>query len=131
MKKHDGGQSIKFWGCLSTFGLGNIVKIERNMNGLQYSKILSDNLNESIQRMEIEKEFPSDEIKIFQDHDPKHDSRIAREFFSYYDYKLIEEYPPSSPDLNPKEDLWAIINKQVASRMPSNREELWQILEEE
>jgi transposase len=37
------------------------------------------------------------------------------------DIKLIEDWPPYSPDLNPIEILWAIMSREVEKSMPSNR----------
>ena len=39
------------------------------------------------------------------------------------------EWPSQSPDLNPIENLWAILNAKASDRRPQNDEELFEALE--
>ena len=41
------------------------------------------------------------------------------------------EWPPRSPDLNPIENLWAILQDKVVERQPQNQAELCEVLQEE
>jgi len=45
--------------------------------------------------------------------------------------RMLEDWPPRSPDLNPIENLWAYTCKCVAKRQPTSSEELAQYLKEE
>jgi DDE superfamily endonuclease len=38
--------------------------------------------------------------------------------------KLLEKWPPSSPDLNPIETVWAMLNHKIREAMPNTAEEL-------
>ena len=122
------GKNIKFWGCFSAFGVGNIVKIEGNITGQKYREILNDNLEKSIEKMEIEEEFERNEIRIIQDNDSKHQSKIGKEYFSEKPFKT---FPPSSHDLNPIEHLWAFLKREVDRKKPNNLEELWDFVGKE
>ena len=68
--------------------------------------------------------------RLQQDNDPKHHSNIAREFL---DNNVLEvmDWPSNSPDLNPIENLWAIVKRKVKLRRPKNLSELELFLKEE
>ena len=44
---------------------------------------------------------------------------------------VIIDWPSNSPDLNPIENLWAIVKKNVEKRMPKSLDDLKQFLVEE
>lgn len=62
-----------------------------------------------------------------QDNDPKHTSRLARTFPSDHDVQLLT-WPPQSPDLNPIENLWELIDREVRKKKPSNLKQLEKII---
>ena len=65
-----------------------------------------------------------------QDNDPKHTSRVAKEFLKE-NFPEVMDWPSNSPDLNPIENLWGIVKYHVEKRMPSNISELQQYMVEE
>lgn len=46
-------------------------------------------------------------------------------------YTDKKEWPPRSPDLNPIENLWAILEDKVVERQPQTQDELCEVLQEE
>lgn len=65
-----------------------------------------------------------------QDNDPKHSSRLARNFLSDNDVNVLD-WPSQSPDLNPIENLWELLDREVKRKHPSNKRELEEILRSE
>jgi hypothetical protein len=82
--KHGNGRII-FWGCVSHSGLGNLVILEENLTGARYVKLLQENLLASAEKMSLGSDF------VFQqDNDPKHRSRLAKNFFEENKIKVME-----------------------------------------
>ncbi|CAI2186184.1 19158_t:CDS:1 [Funneliformis geosporum] len=65
-----------------------------------------------------------------QDNDPKHTSRIAKNFITENSICIID-WPSNSLDLNPIENMWTIIKDNVEKRMPQNISELTKFMVEE
>lgn len=114
--KH-GGISVMVWACFSYHGKGRLVFIDGIMDAAKYCCILSDNLFASVDEMGL-----SDFI-FQQDNDPKHTSRLAKEYLAENNVRMLE-WPPQSPDMNPIENLWSIVKEDVAKKQPKNKSEL-------
>lgn len=65
---------------------------------------------------------------MMQDNDPKHTSKLAKNWFSSNRVKLLE-WPAQSPDLNPIENLWGDVKEAVFNAKPRNVEELWRVVQ--
>ena len=65
------------WGCFTTNGVGNLVKIEGKMNADIYYQILHSGFLTTLSQFNINK----DHIIFQQDNDPKHTSHLAQPFF--------------------------------------------------
>lgn len=60
---------------------------------------------------------------FFQDTDLKHKSCLVMKFLAEKNLQLID-HPPQSPDLNPIEDLWELVNSNLEKTSFRNRNEL-------
>ena len=96
-----------FWGSFSAKGLGRLIKVEGMMNSDKYKAILETHLLPSMTR-----NFPDGDSIFQQDHAPCHISRKMRTFFEESELEILD-WPGNSPDINPIENLWAIIKQRL------------------
>lgn len=122
--KHGGG-SIMLWGCFAANGTGALQRVNGTMKKEDYLHILQHSLKSSAWRLGLGRSW------VFQqDNDPKHTSKVVKEWLNQARIRVLE-WPSQSPDLNPIENTWTMLKKQVHVRKPSNLTELHQYCQEE
>ena len=94
------------WGAFCSNGIFKLVLVSGNMNSKQYTDMFTEHFLEDFFRI-------TGNRAIFQqDNAPNHVSRYSKAFFNDKNVVLMD-WPASSPDLNPIENLWSIIAWQV------------------
>ena len=124
--------SVMVWGSFGYSGVGELVFLEKNtyMNQYNYFELLCDRLEDSFEK--------SGTSFFMQDGAPCHTAKSVVGWLRDCDVPYFNDWPGSSPDLNPIENLWSIIKRKLQTRdtssLPRLKEaitEVWQSLEPE
>jgi transposase len=125
--KHGGGK-IFAWGCITAEGVGYLTKINGGLDAELYVRILDDELMRTIKYYRLDKK----KLIFQQDGDPKHTAKITKEWLEDSGLHTLE-WPPNSPDMNPIENIWLIMEQKLQSydRMATGELDLWERAEEQ
>lgn len=116
-----GGGSVMVWGAMSMNGTGPIQRIEGTMDQYVYVNLLENAL------LPFAKDRMPEDWVFQADNDPKHTSRLAKQFLVDHNVNVMK-WPAQSPDLNPIEMLWLDVEKHVKIMKPKNLTNLYEVI---
>jgi len=110
------------WGIFSWHTLVPLVPIEHCLNATAYMSIVSDHVHHFVTTV-----FPSSDEYFQQDSAPCHKAQIISDWFLEHDNEFtLLKWPPQSPDLNPKEHLCDVVEREICIMdvQPTNLQQL-------
>ena len=118
---------VHVYGCFSENGFGNIHCFTNNLNAEFLCSIYKTNLLSSTRKL-----FGADDHSwiLQEDNDPKYRSKKARKWRDDHQVCRIS-WPSQSPDLNPMENVWAVLKANVSNYKPTSAKELIRIIKKE
>ena len=116
-----GGGSLMVWGSLTSKGVGPLIRLNGNIKAVNYLAMLRDYfLPWADTHLDADFVFMQDNASI-------HKAKAVMQFLEQSQVPVLE-WPPQSPDLNPIENLWAIVKKRISEKNPATVDELWDVM---
>lgn len=114
-----GGGSVSVWGCFTAHGTGLLLFYEGRLNARNFIELISTELPTYYETV-----FGSGTQSYFQqDNAPCHKAKFSMDWFRDKNISLLD-WPPTSPDINPIENMWAIIDRNIEKYKISTTDEL-------
>lgn len=120
------GDTVTLWAIFCWDTLGSFVHVEDTLTHTTYLDIVADHVHPFMNTV-----FLEGSGHFQQDNVPRYTADSVREWFEEHDSEFsVLTWPPNSPDLNPMEQLWNVLDKQVKSTEspPRSLEELRDLL---
>jgi DDE superfamily endonuclease len=103
-------QKVHAWGCFSAQGFGKLFLFTQNLDANLMAQIYEKAL------LPYYKALSKDSLNswfLLEDNDPKHTSKIAQAWKVKNTIQSLP-FPASSPDLNPIENVWALLKNKIS-----------------
>lgn len=102
---------------ISYSGKTKIFIFKENMDSQLFKHILSETI------LPAGKKLYGDDWELHMDNDPKHASKVCKSFLLENHIRLTNP-PASSPDINPLENVWSMLDDSMKQTKPRNEPEL-------
>uniref|UniRef100_A0A3Q2D6V6 Tc1-like transposase DDE domain-containing protein n=1 Tax=Cyprinodon variegatus TaxID=28743 RepID=A0A3Q2D6V6_CYPVA len=113
---------LTVWGIFSWHKLGSLVSIDDSLNAADYLRLVADHVLPFMTTV-----YPSADGCFQQGNAPFHKDEVVSSWFQEHKNQFsVLHWPPQSPDLNPIERLWDVIEREirVMDGQPTNLQQL-------
>jgi transposase len=107
------GLTLDVWAGISLHGKTEVAFYQGSLNAQAYQGILENTLLPAAQQL-FEDEKGGWELQ--QDKATCHMAKSTKEWLEQHDVDVVEGWPTKGDDINPIENLWAILDDRLASR---------------
>jgi transposase len=107
--------SVNVYGAFSASGKSSLFLFSENLTAPLYVSILESTMLPAARAW-----FGHGHWTYLQDSDPKHTAKLTQDWLraNVPEYIPPEHWAPRSPDLNPMENIWALVARQASLRQP-------------
>ena len=132
LRRQQGGGGVMFWAAIVNDELIGPFRVEDGVkiNSVNYCEFLNDHFLPWFKKQPKKKK---QSLIFMQDNAPSHVSQYSRTWLEDKGFvgERIMQWPANSPDLNPIENLWAIIKREVYKngKQYQTNDDLWRSIE--
>ena len=113
---------IRVWAAISSRGKTSLVRIPKKMNAVNFEQLLMEELVPSM--CDAINGGPNDFV-FMQDGDGCHTAKRVRNRLEKEGIEQLLPWPAHSPDLNPIENAWSIVERHLETVNPTTDRGLW------
>ena len=102
---------------ITSSGASRLYLFSENMDAQLYKHILSSTILPDARKL------LGNDFQLVQDNDPKHTSKLVTSFLAQKGVQVLK-WPAKSPDLNPIENMWSVLESKIMENPPTSRADL-------
>lgn len=110
--------SIMVWSMISMKGTGRLYIVEKTMRQDQYIKVLDTRMLPQAREW-----YPDGEYVYMHDSAPCHKAKKVTQYLEHHQVNVLD-WPGNSPDINPIENLWELLKREIATEVITNKRRL-------
>lgn len=118
---------IRVWGGISTRGKTPLIEIPKSMNAKEFEKLMVDTF---LLAMDTAYGGEPRSYVLMQDGDGCHTAKTVQNCLENEGVEQLLPWPAHSPDLNPIENAWSMVERHLETVYPTTRDGLWRAMQD-